>query len=93
MFEKIIGILLSAITFISSTILGVTPKYEAFSNIAYGAGERNVIDIYVPADAYEKEARAIKHVRQNKILFDYLPRITNVKSLVINIAKILQKNI
>ena len=56
MFEKIIGIILSVLTFVGSTFLGVTPKYEAFSNIAYGAGERNVIDIYVPAEAYEKEA-------------------------------------
>lgn len=56
MFEKIIGIILSVLTFVSSTFLGGTAKYEVFSNIAYGAGERNVIDIYVPAEAYEKEA-------------------------------------
>ena len=56
MFEKIIGIILSVLTFVGSTFLGVAPKYEVFSDIAYGAGERNVIDIYVPAEAYEKEA-------------------------------------
>ncbi len=56
MFEKIIGIILSVLTFVSSTIFGATPKYEVFSDIAYGSGERNVMDIYVPAKAYEKEA-------------------------------------
>ncbi len=56
MFEKIIGIILTILTFVSSTFLGVTPKYEVFSDIAYStASERNVMDIYVPAEAYEKE--------------------------------------
>ncbi len=56
MFEKIIGIILSVLTMVGSTVLGITPKYEVFSDLAYGTGERNVIDIYVPAKAYEKEA-------------------------------------
>ncbi|MBO5937542.1 MAG: alpha/beta hydrolase [Clostridia bacterium] len=56
MFEKIIGIILSVLTMVGSTVLGITPKYEVFSDIAYGTGERNVMDIYVPAKAYEKEA-------------------------------------
>ncbi len=57
MFEKIIGIILAILTFVSSTFLGGTPKYEVFSDIAYStASERNVMDIYVPAEAYEKEA-------------------------------------
>lgn len=56
MFEKIIGIILAILTFVSSTFLGEAPKYEVFSNIAYStASERNVMDIYVPAEAYEKE--------------------------------------
>ena len=56
MFEKIIGIVLAIVTFVSSTFLGVAPKYEVFSNIAYSdASERNVMDIYVPAEAYERE--------------------------------------
>ena len=56
MFEKIVGIVLAILTFVSSTFLGGTPKYEVFSNIAYStASERNVMDIYVPAEAYEKE--------------------------------------
>jgi len=56
MFEKIIGIILAILTFVSSTFLGDTPKYEVFSDIAYStASERNVMDIYVPAEAYEKE--------------------------------------
>ena len=56
MFEKIIGIILAILSFVSSTFLGGTPKYEVFSNIAYStASERNVMDIYVPAEAYEKE--------------------------------------
>lgn len=56
MFEKIIGIILAILTFVSSTFLGGTPKYEVFSDIAYStASERNVMDIYVPAEAYEKE--------------------------------------
>ena len=56
MFEKIIGIVLAIVTFVSSTFLGVSPKYEVFSNIAYSdASERNVMDIYVPAEAYERE--------------------------------------
>lgn len=56
MFEKIIGIILAILTFVSSTFLGGTPTYEVFSNIAYStASERNVMDIYVPAEAYEKE--------------------------------------
>lgn len=56
MFEKIIGIILTILTFVSSTFLGGTPKYEVFSNLTYSdASERNVMDIYVPAEAYEKE--------------------------------------
>ncbi len=56
MFEKIIGIIMAILTFVSSTFLGGTPKYEVFSDIAYStASERNVMDIYVPAEAYEKE--------------------------------------
>ena len=53
----------------------------------------DIVLFYSHNMAHSAYDRAIKHVRQNKILFDYLPRITNVKSLVINIAKILQKNI
>ena len=57
MFEKIIGIVLAIVTFFTSTFLGVAPKYEVFSNIAYStASERNIMDIYVPAEAYEREA-------------------------------------
>lgn len=56
MFEKIVGIIMAILTFVSTTFMGETAKYEAFTNISYGAGERNVIDIYVPAEAYEKEA-------------------------------------
>ncbi len=57
MFEKIIGIILAILTFVGSTLLGITPKYEVFSDIAYStASERNVMDIYVPSVAYEKEA-------------------------------------
>lgn len=56
MFEKIIGIIMAILTFVSSTFLGETAKYEVFSDIAYStASERNVMDIYVPAEAYEKE--------------------------------------
>lgn len=56
MFEKIIGIVLAIVTFFTSTFLGVAPKYEVFSNIAYStASERNIMDIYVPAEAYERE--------------------------------------
>lgn len=56
MFEKIIGFILAILTVVSSTFLGGTAKYEAFSNLAYStASERNVIDIYVPAEAYERE--------------------------------------
>lgn len=57
MFEKIIGIILAIFTFVGSTLFGISPKYEVFADIAYStASERNVMDIYVPTVAYEKEA-------------------------------------
>ena len=56
MYEKIMGIVMAILAFVSTTVFGGTPKYEVFYNISYGAGERNVIDIYVPAEVYEKDA-------------------------------------
>lgn len=47
---------MAILTFVSSTFMGEEANYEAFFNIAYGVGERNVMDIYVPDEAYEKEA-------------------------------------
>lgn len=56
MFEKIIGIVLAILTFVGSTFFGVPAKYEVFSDVAYSSeSERNVMDIYVPTKAYEKE--------------------------------------
>jgi len=55
MFEKIIGIIMAILTFVSSTFMGEKADYKAFFNIAYGTGERNVMDIYVPDKAYENE--------------------------------------
>lgn len=55
MFEKIIGIIMAILTFVGSTFLGVAPKYESFTNLSYGTSERNVMDIYVPAEAYKNE--------------------------------------
>lgn len=55
MFEKIIGVIMAILAFVNTTFLGGTAEFEAFFNISYGAGERNVMDIYVPDEAYENE--------------------------------------
>lgn len=58
MLDKLIAIYMTMVTVIGS-FLGIgsySTDYEVFSDIAYGdAGEANLIDIYIPQAAYDRE--------------------------------------
>ncbi len=55
--EKITAFFMSIITFILG-VFGITlggESFEKFADITYGTHERQVVDIYVPESAYERE--------------------------------------
>ncbi|MBR2956748.1 MAG: alpha/beta hydrolase [Clostridia bacterium] len=59
-FQRIIAILLSSVSVISTFIGGLSfEKYELFKDIRYGEAERNIMDIYVPDSAYENEHNGV----------------------------------
>ncbi|MBQ2963469.1 MAG: alpha/beta hydrolase [Clostridia bacterium] len=59
-FQRIIAILLSSVSVISTFIGGLSfENYELFKDIRYGEAERNIMDIYVPDSAYENEHNGV----------------------------------
>ncbi len=60
MFERIIAIILSSFSVISTFISGISfEKYEVFTDLVYGEAQRNILDIYVPDSAYDNEYNGV----------------------------------
>ncbi|MBR3802425.1 MAG: alpha/beta hydrolase [Clostridia bacterium] len=59
-FQRIIAILLSSVSVISTFIGGLSfENFELFKDIRYGEAERNIIDIYVPDSAYDNDYNGV----------------------------------
>ncbi|MBO5359273.1 MAG: alpha/beta hydrolase [Clostridia bacterium] len=59
-FQRIIAIILSSFSVISTFIGGLSfENFELIKDIRYGEAERNVMDIYVPDSAYENDHNGI----------------------------------
>lgn len=59
-FQRIIAIILSSVSVISTFIGGLgSENYQLIKDVRYGEAERNVMDIYVPDSAYENEHNGI----------------------------------
>ena len=61
--DKIIAFFMSIITMITSFFSSLFPfaekNYDVFKDIAYGTEIREVMDIYIPDSAYEREKAGI----------------------------------
>lgn len=59
-FQRIIAIILSSFSIISTFIGGMANEnYKVFENVRYGEAERNIMDIYVPDSAYDNEYNGV----------------------------------
>lgn len=59
-FQRIIAIILSSVSVISTFIGGLgSENYQLIKDVRYGEADRNVMDIYVPDSAYENEHNGV----------------------------------